>query len=1041
MTEQEHLEQAIAALEGQRSVLGDVVVDVALAPMRAKLEDLRTQEASQQKRRQITVLFADVVGSTGIGQQLGDPEAIIDVMDGALERMAQPVRERGGHVTRFMGDGFKAVFGLSVAREDDAEQAVRAGLDVLRVVRGIAADLEACQGVRGFNARVGINTGMVATGGLSEGKDTVMGLTVNLGARMESAAPPGSVLISHATYRHVRGIFEVEALAPIIAKGFSDPVRVYVVKQAKPRAFRMGTRGIEGIETRMVGRDAELMMLQDAFADAVETGEPRLVMVVGEAGVGKSRLLYEFENWIELRPEQTLYFKGRAIPSLRHVPYAVFRDMLAYRFEILESDSAAVALDKFRTGTSGALSPDRSDLVGHLVGFDFSGSEAVQRLLGSPDFGDLARSYFTAYVQALAREEPMVMFLEDLHWADDSSLDLLDHLATAITGAHLLMVGLTRPELFERREHWGEGRERVARIDLKLLSRRVSRALVDEILQKVDVIPEALRDLIADGAEGNPFYVEELAKMLIDEGVIVRGPDAQSPWHVNETRLHEIRVPSTLTGILQARLDSLPAQERELLQQAAVVGRLFWDAAVSELAGKTRDEVHEKLDSVRGRELIYRRERSAFVGTTEYLFRHALLRDVTYETVLQKLRLGYHALAARWLEAHAGERIGEYAGLIAEHLEHAGLAVEAASYLQRSAARMLDTGALRASLGFAQRALALLPEDSPLRVDLLVQSGEALLGLSDYAEARQVLEMALSAAQASGDERACAAALDHLGGIARDQGDWELATEYLERSLALAQGLSDRSRIAHILWSLGWVHIGQGAAAEAEACLTESQGLYQGLEDRLGLAQVLNGLASVGLLEGDYGRSWTLYQESLALFREAGDRLREAIALANLGETSRLREDYDAARDYCSAALGIFREIGQRSNIVVTNLNLGHVASAQGDYGAARASYREALRIATEIGTTPYALDSLAGIALLLARTGQPERTVQLLAVIADHPALLGDTRPIVEQALVSARSQLAPEAVEAGLACGRSLGLEDVVAELLVGGDSRAGA
>ena len=1032
MTEQEQLEQAIVALEGQRSALGDAVVDAALAPMREKLESLRARAASQQTRRQITVLFADVAGSTAIGQQLGDPEAIIDLMDSALERMAQPVRDHGGHITRFMGDGFKAVFGLSVAHEDDAEQAVRAGLDILGVVREIAADLEGRQGVRGFNARIGINTGLVATGGLSEGEDTVMGLTVNLGARMESAAAPGTVLISHATYRQVRGIFEVEPLGPIVAKGFPDPVRVYVVKQAKPRAFRMGTRGIEGIETRMVGRDAELMMLESAFADAIETGEPRLVMVVGEAGVGKSRLLYEFENWIELRPEHAIYFKGRAAPSLRHVPYTVFRDMLAYRFEIRESDTAAVALEKFRAGTAGALSTERADLVGYLVGFDFASSEAVQRLIGSPDFGDLARSYFTAYVQALARQEPMVMFLEDLHWADDSSLDLLDHLATTISEARLLMVGLTRPELFERRAHLGEGRERVARLDLKLLSRRVSRALVDEILQKVDVIPEALRDLIVDGAEGNPFYVEELAKMLIDEGVIIPGPDEQSTWHVDEARLHEIRVPPTLTGILQARLDSLPVRERELLQQAAVVGHLFWDAAVSELAGKARDQVQEELDSIRGRELIFRRERSAFVGTTEYLFKHALLRDVTYETVLQKLRRGYHALVARWLEAHAGERIGEYAGLIAEHLEHAGQAVEAASYLQRSAARMLDTGALRASLGFAQHALALLPEDSPLRVELLVQSGEALLGLSDYAEARQVLETALSAAQAAGDERASAAALDHLGGIARDQGDWELAAGYLERSLALAQGLGDRSRTAHVLWSLGWVYLGQGTAAEAETCLTESQGLYQGLEDRLGLAQVLNGLASVGLLLGDYGRSWTLYQESLALFRESGDRLKEAIALANLGETSRLREDYDAARDYCTAALGIFSEIGQKSNIVVTNLNLGHVACAQADYGAARASYHEALRMAAEIGTTPYTLDSLAGIALLLARTGQPERTTELLGVVADHPALLGDTRPIVEQALVSARSQLVPEVVEAGLARGRSLVLDDVVAEVL---------
>jgi class 3 adenylate cyclase/tetratricopeptide (TPR) repeat protein len=1033
MTDYEQLEQAIAALEGQRVLLGDAVVDAALAPMREKLALLDEQAAAGgQQRKQVTLLFADIVGSTDIGRQLADPETIIEVMDGGLERMAEPVRKQGGHITRFTGDGFKAVFGFPVAHEDDAERAVRAGLDILAVVRAYAQELDTRRHVHGFDVRVGINTGLVATGGFSEGEDTVMGLAVNLGARMESACPPGNVLISRYTYQHVRGIFDVEALPPVTCKGFAEPVPVYLVERAKPQAFRMHTRGVEGTETRMVGREAELLALQSAFADALEGGETRMMMVMGEAGVGKSRLLFEFETWMARQGERVCCLKGRTTPSRQQVPYSVVRDMLAKRFEILESDSASVALRKFRAGMADHLAAERADLVGYLIGFDFSSSPAVRRLIGSPGFAELARVYLTGYMRELARREPVVIFLEDLHWADDSSLDLIVHWLAEIPHARLLLVGLARPELFERRPHWCEGLPALVRLDLKLLSLRASRALVGEILQKVDVVPDALRDLIVEGAEGNPFYVEELVKMLIEEGVIEPRSGARQEWRIDQIRLDQVRVPSTLTGILQARLDSLPRSERELLQRAAVVGRLFWDEAVADLAPAGQEPVGDELSILRARELVFQRERSAFAGTQEYVFKHALLRDVTYETVLLKLRPGYHARVARWLEAHAGERIGEYAGVIAEHLERAGEPEQAAKYLCEAGAKLLETGALRASLTFSRRALALLPAESPERARLLIQAGEALLGLSEYAEARQVLEAGLSLAQAVGDEGNCAAAFDHLGGIARDQGNWGVAIAQLESSLALARTIGDPSRVAHILWSLGWVYIGQGALEEARTSLLESQALYQGLGDRLGVAQVLNGLGSVALGRGIYEDARALFLEGMALFRESGDRLREAITLANLGETARLQGDCAAAGIAYEEALAIFQEIGQKLNVALTVDNLGHVASALGNDAAAFSRYYEALRITHGIGATPLTLDSLAGLAGVLARTGQPARSLDLLGLVTVHPALLGDTKPVVTRALADLHARLPAEVVAAGLERGSRLDLETVVTEVL---------
>ena len=393
------------------------------------------------------------------------------------------------------------------------------------------------------------------------------------------------------------------------------------------------------------------------------------------------------------------------------MPYGLLRRIFAQRFEILESDSAAEVQEKFRAGMAVSLSSDQADLVGQLLGLDFSASQAVQAQLGSESFGELATTHLASYLRARA-SEPTVIFLEDIHWADDSSLDLLNHLVAAIPNMRLLVVCLARPPLYERRPSWGEGQEFHTQINLKPLSRRASRALVGEILQKAASVPTELRDLIVEGAEGNPFYVEELIKILIEDGVGVYGEDH---WQIELERLAGVQVPPTLTGVLQARLDSLPLEEKMLSQRAAVVGRLFWDAAVVELKAKAGGRLNEEkiaslLETVRDRELIFRRERSAFAGTEEYIFKHALLRDVAYETVLLKLRRVYHKQVALWLEVASGKRIREYLGLLAGHYELAGEMEKAVEYLLLAGDQARLTYACHEASGYYQRALSLLGE-------------------------------------------------------------------------------------------------------------------------------------------------------------------------------------------------------------------------------------------------------------------------------------------------------------------------------------------
>ena len=378
-----------------------------------------------RERRFVTILFSDVKGSTAMAESL-DPEEVMDIMNGDFEFLITPIYRHEGTLARLMGDAILAFFGAPIAHEDDPERAIRAALEIVGGAQQYATRLEEERGIKGFNVRVGINTGLAIVGEV--GADlrveyTAMGDAVNLAARLEQAAPPGSILITHDTYRHVRGVFDVQSQEPLTVRGKSEPVLTYLVQQAKPRAFRLETRGVEGVETRTIGREAELQTLQNAYFDAVDGGETRVAIVTGDAGVGKSRLLYEFINWAELRPEHFWMFKGRARAETQGVPYAVIHDLFNNRFEILETDSAAIALNKFRAGMAGTsreggagfLEPERADLVGHWAGFDFSSSQAVSNLLGSSSFAQLATAYLLNYVRAMAAQQPMVVVLEDMH--------------------------------------------------------------------------------------------------------------------------------------------------------------------------------------------------------------------------------------------------------------------------------------------------------------------------------------------------------------------------------------------------------------------------------------------------------------------------------------------------------------------------------------------------------------------------------------------------------------------------------------------------
>ncbi len=1010
---------------------------------------LATRGQARRERRMVTILFSDVKGSTAMADQL-DPEEWAEIMDGAFVFLNEPVYRFEGTVAHLIGDAVLAFFGAPIAHEDDAQRAVLAALEITAGSRRYAERLEQERGIQGFDVRVGINTGLVVVGEV--GSDlrmqyTAMGDAVNLAARMEQHAPPGGILISHDTYRHVRGVFDVLPQEPLAVKGKVEPVQTYLVRRAKTRAFRLQTRGVQGIETRMVGREPELLSLQNAYREAAGAAESQVVTVVGEAGVGKSRLLYEFHNWLDLLPEGIWYFRGQGAALTQAVPYSLWRDLFAHRFEILESDSAAAALSKFREGMGGGLEPERADLVGQLVGFEFSASPAVAALLGSPSFGPLATAYLARYLRALLAEGPMVILLEDLHWADDSSLELVDRLVAEIPNASLLILAAARPELFERRASWGDGFAKHTRLDLRPLSRQASRALVSEILRLASEVPESVGELVVEGAEGNPFYVEELVKMLIEDGVIVTGEDA---WQIRPERLAEVQVPPTLTGVLQARLDGLPLEEKAVLQRAAVVGRDFWDRLVGELAADTLDggAVRPWLSSLRGRELIFRRERSSIAMTDEYTFKHAMLRDVTYETVLLRLRRRYHGQVAAWLESNAGERLGEYLSLIAGHYELAGEAARAAGYLERSGDELYKVAAYRDAARAFERASALIDLAAPLpahalagvgamaaggeRAALLVKLGRALTALSDYGAARERLAEGLALARAGRERGTEALALAVLGEIELRQVDFDAAGERLKQAQALAHGCGDPVAEALALRQLAGVALQRGEWEPSIHWAEQSRVLCGRLGDRLGEAAALNVLGCVAWRRGEFDKARRHFETFLAVAREVGERRGMSVALGNLGAMALEQEAFEEARGFTEQALGIMEEIGDRRGLAVALGNLAEMCLDQGQDSDAWRYAHASLEQCVAVGDRWMSLYNLTHVARLWARTGQHTQAAELLGLALRHSAVDMTIEQTAEKLLENLRQPLVPEELETALARGAKMDLDQVVAEIL---------
>lgn len=1047
MDDLESVEQAIATLEAQRDVLGSAVVDTALAPLREQRAALLARRTAEQ-RKLVTVLFADVVDFTVLSQTL-DPEDTRTLINAYFRRWHEHIATHGGVVEKFIGDAVMAVFGLHQSHEDDPHRAIRAALAMREALEELNSEF--AQGHPRLDMRVGIDTGEVVVSALDDrpGQDfVVVGETVNRAARIQSAAPPGGILISRDTHRHVRGRFSFTEVEPLQLKGITEPVRAYLVGTERPASFRLDeNRGVEGVQTRTIGREVSLRRLQNQFWDVADERRWRVVTVVGDPGVGKSRLLLEFDRWLAEIDHKLYWFRGRAAPIAQNVANGLLRDVVAARLDIRERDDPATVLRKLEEGLgavlgTGETARHKAHLVGFWLGFDLSDSTYVTGLRHDPQgLRQRASVHLAEYFARLADDLPVVILLEDLHWADEGSLAWIDDADDVLRDSRVLVVATARPAFIETHRHWGEGLEHHVRLPLEPLSRRESGQLLTEILQRVDNLPTTLRDLLLSTAEGNPFHLEELVKWLVESDVIVTGVGA---WHVREERLGGVHVPPTLRGVLQARIDALTPPEQLVLQRASVIGRVFWDDAVASLATEPSPSsaTAEALDRLRSREVVYQRPESAFDGTHEFLFKHAVLRDVTYDSVLRAQRQAYHGLAARWLEqmTERNQRIDEYAALIAEHHDSSGEVAAAGHWYLRAAQQASSVHALAEATRLLDRATTIVPCDEPAlhfdvilaregvfdrtgdrdaqrrdldlletlapqlddrrRVQLLLRWASWRFHHSEYEEQEVPAQAAVELARAAGMADLEADALLWWGRGLTWKGAHAQAKDVLEQALAKARETQQPRLIGESLRYLGIVANNESQFPLAIAYLEEARAAHLANNDLEGESTVLVQLGSVLFNQGRHREARTWLEESLPIFVASGHKYRQAVVKSNLGAILLQEGELGQARRLISEGLELCQELGDREGVGVALGMLGDTYRRAGDHVGAQDCLRRSIDVALDIGFDFQASDAYLSLALDLLEAGDVDAAPDLL----DHSL---ERARLASSPLAEARAQV----------------------------------
>jgi class 3 adenylate cyclase/tetratricopeptide (TPR) repeat protein len=862
---------------------------------------LAAEREAREERKVVTVLFCDLVGSTARAEGL-DPEDVRALLSRYHSRVRVELERHGGTVEKFIGDAVMALFGAPVAHEDDPERAVRAALTIRDFARAEGTEL-----------RVGITTGeaLVALGARpSEGEGMASGDVVNTAARLQTAAPVNGILVDGATYRATRNVITYRDLPPVEAKGKAAPVPVWEAAEA---TSRFGVDVVHQARAQLVGRERELSVLRDALDRARYERIPQLVTLVGVPGMGKSRLVYELSRIADADPEFITWRQGRCLAYGDGVAFWALAEVVKAQAGILEGDTETESAEKLRAAVEDALA-DANDarwVESHLrplVGLE------TEAGLGGDRRGE-AFAAWRRFLEALAEQRALVVVVEDLHWADEGLLDFVDELVDWLSGVRLLVVCSARPELLERRPGWGGGKLNASTLGLSPLSQEQTAFLISNVLER-SLLPAEIQQALLERAEGNPLYAEQFAQLYLERG-----------------SAKDLPLPETLQGIVAARLDGLSPEAKALLQDAAVIGKVFWIGAL----GRAEREATELLHGLERKGFLTRQRRSSVGSEGEWAFAHMLLRDVAYGQIPRGSRAHKHRQTAEWIESLG--RSDDHAELLAYHWSSALELAQAAGQdpddlatptrlaLRAAGDRAFSVNAYPAAATYYGDALALWPEQDEERAQLLYRLADALYIAADE-RAEAALEEARDALLGSGDRETAAGA---------------------ELSL---------SRI--------WWHRGQNDKARVHETRAEE---LVGAERSLAAARVLAFIARTRTVGGNPAEGLQLATEALEMAEPMGVEELIAHSLATIGLAKFYLGDPTGAQDEVRAlemAMAVMSPVaGSIANNVAVQALFSFELQRAGEL------FEEGLRIAERLGdasSVRWLRAQVGGMALLLGK-------------------------------------------------------------------------
>jgi class 3 adenylate cyclase/tetratricopeptide (TPR) repeat protein len=892
---------------------------------------LTTQPAVpvHEERKVVTILFCDLVGFTA-ASDAADPEDVRSRIRPYHARVRQDIERYSGTVEKFIGDAVMAVFGAPVAHEDDAERAVRAGLRTLEAIE----ELNEADSSLSLQVRIGINTGeaVVALGVRpEEGEGIVTGDVVNTASRLQGAAPVNGIAVSEQTYRATERAFEYEELEPVAVKGKAEPLALF--RPLRPRA-RLGSDVMRGYTTPLVGRELEKPLLIGTFERSAQQRSCQLVTIVGEPGVGKSRLCAELFGYIDERPGLVRWRYGRCLPYGEGIAFWALGEIVKAECGILESDSPEDAEAKLAQ----ALPRDDPDLAWLKA--------RLAPLIGVPSEPVSQDESFAAWrrcLEAWAEARETVLVFEDLQWADPALLSFLEHLADWSEGVPLFVLCTARPELYEQHPGFGANARNAQRINLPPLTDEETARLLFALLERA-VLPAETQQALLERAGGNPLYAEEFVRLLRDRRDLAEA----------------VEVPDSVQALIAARLDTLSPERKSLLQDAAVLGKVFWAGALAEMGGREPGEVEQALHELSRKELVRSARTSAMEGESEYGFLHLLVRDVCYAQIPRAGRATRHRAAAAWIERKAGERAEDLADVLAHHYLQA---LELAQAAGQTDAQELEAGAVRYLALAGERALAL-----------------------DVASAEQHLARARALAPAGHPERAFL--LERWAQAAQQQGRLHEAREALEEALALQRQQGERLAAARVLTALASV-LGRLGDPRREQAVVEALALLEAEPPGPELVAAHAELAARRFLGAAYAEAIAAADRALAL-ADGLDLPEPARALGARGASRCYVGEREGVEDM-RRALALAIEQGEGRSAAILHNNLAVVAWQYEGPQAALDACREGIDFCERRGITEFAVGIGAMSTTFLGELGQAEQALAEAGPLAERMEAAGD--------------------------------------------------